>query len=221
MLYIILLLFTSLSFAEDFTLEDLNETSIFYGELVGPSSFTNEVSLVYFGHYNWGTCTTRFGQLNDLYNELILDGYTQVKLFGVGKTQHMIYLENWTDGNDATVAADGPPYPNWDDWDADQRDLYILDHANNIVHHLNITDLSNFNQTLIANTVIDLIANIPEDSILGDINGDLAVDILDVVILVNHILSPDGSELDGADINTDGDINVLDVVTLVNLILNP
>ena len=52
MIYIILLLFASLSFAEDFTLEDLNETSIFYGELVGPSSFTNEVSLVYFGHYN-------------------------------------------------------------------------------------------------------------------------------------------------------------------------
>ena len=52
MIYIILLLFASLSFSEDFNLEDLNETSIFYGELVGPSSFTNEVSLVYFGHYN-------------------------------------------------------------------------------------------------------------------------------------------------------------------------
>ena len=48
----------------------------------------------------------------------------------------MIYLENWTDGNDATVAAEEPPYSIWDDWDADQRDLYILDHANYIVHYL-------------------------------------------------------------------------------------
>ena len=54
MLYTILFLFSfsSLLLGEDFNLEDLNETSIFYGELVGPSSFTNEVSLVYFGHYN-------------------------------------------------------------------------------------------------------------------------------------------------------------------------
>ena len=221
MIYIILLLFTSLCFAEDFMLEDLNETSIFYGELVGPSSFANEVSLVYFGHYNWGTCTTRFGQLNDLYNELILDGYTQVKLFGVGKSAHMDWLDNWTAENDVSVTADDEPYTHWSDWSANQRDLFILDHENNVVYHQNITSGSNFNQTLISNTVIDLIANIPEDSLLGDINGDLAVDILDVVILVNHILSPDGSELNGADINTDGDINVLDVVTLVNLILNP
>ena len=32
--------------------EDLNESSVFYEELVGPSTFANEVSLVYFGHYN-------------------------------------------------------------------------------------------------------------------------------------------------------------------------
>ena len=133
----------------------------------------------------------------------------------------MIYLENWTDGNDATVAADEPPYSIWDDWDADQRDLYILDHENNIVHYINITDLSNFNQTLIANNVIDLIANIPEDSLLGDINADQSVDVLDVVVLVNYILNPNEDELDGADLNSDGSINVLDVVSLVNLILNP
>jgi hypothetical protein len=45
------------------------------------------------------------------------------------------------------------------------------------------------------------------------------VDILDVVMLVNYILSGDTSELDGADINSDGDINILDVVALVNIIL--
>ena len=58
-----------------------------------------------------------------------------------------------------------------------------------------------------------------EEIDLGDINGDDSVDILDIVILVNYILSGDTSELDGADINNDGEVNILDVVQLVNIIL--
>ena len=53
----------------------------------------------------------------------------------------------------------------------------------------------------------------------GDLNYDDSVDILDVIILVNHILSPSTVELEGADINNDGEVNVLDVVALVNIIL--
>lgn len=88
------------------------------------------------------------------------------------------------------------------------------------MYHQNITNVSNFNQTLISNTVIDLINNIPDNSMLGDMNGDMQIDVLDVVILVNYILSPNGSELEDGDINVDGSINVLDVVILVNIILN-
>ena len=50
--FIALLLFVSISFSEDFNLEDLNETSNFYGQEVGPSYFADNVSLIYFGHYN-------------------------------------------------------------------------------------------------------------------------------------------------------------------------
>jgi len=56
--------------------------------------------------------------------------------------------------------------------------------------------------------------------IIGDLNYDNSVDILDVIILVNHILSPAAVELDGADINNDGEVNILDVVALVNIILS-
>ena len=45
------------------------------------------------------------------------------------------------------------------------------------------------------------------------------VDVLDVVVLVNYILSPSDIELEGADINNDGEVNILDVVALVNIIL--
>jgi hypothetical protein len=57
-------------------------------------------------------------------------------------------------------------------------------------------------------------------SILGDLNNDTMVNILDVIILVNHILSPAAVELDGSDLNNDGIENILDIIILVNIILN-
>jgi hypothetical protein len=59
-----------------------------------------------------------------------------------------------------------------------------------------------------------------DSGIQGDLNYDDSVDVLDVIILVNHILSPAAVELDGADINNDGEVNILDVVALVNIILS-
>ena len=58
------------------------------------------------------------------------------------------------------------------------------------------------------------------DNIIGDLNNDETINVLDVIILVEHILSPAAIELDGADINNDGNVNVIDVVILVDLILN-
>ena len=60
----------------------------------------------------------------------------------------------------------------------------------------------------------------PNESLLGDINNDGNIDVLDVVILVDYILNGDTSELDGSDINNDGEVNVLDIVALVNIILS-
>ena len=57
-----------------------------------------------------------------------------------------------------------------------------------------------------------------EEEITGDINGDLEINVLDIVNLVNIILS---GQFEGtADLNNDEDNNVLDVVILVQLILN-
>jgi hypothetical protein len=53
--------------------------------------------------------------------------------------------------------------------------------------------------------------------VLGDLDGNGAINILDVVMLVNIVLS-DGYSSE-ADINADDIINVLDIVLLVNLIL--
>lgn len=53
--------------------------------------------------------------------------------------------------------------------------------------------------------------------LLGDLNEDGNINIQDVIIIINTILS--ASYLDLADINFDGYIDVIDVVQLVNIIL--
>lgn len=57
-----------------------------------------------------------------------------------------------------------------------------------------------------------------DQPLIGDLNGDGVVNILDVVSLVGFILN--GGFDSSADVNGDGEINVLDVVSLVNLILS-
>lgn len=59
--------------------------------------------------------------------------------------------------------------------------------------------------------------------VLGDLNGNSTVNIQDIVILVNIVLSlsdADNCQLQYGDVNTDGVINILDVIMAVNIILN-
>ena len=51
----------------------------------------------------------------------------------------------------------------------------------------------------------------------GDFNGDSIQNILDIIILIDIVLSGEPSE--GADINGDGQIDIIDLIQLVNIIL--
>ena len=232
-----------------------------------------------------------------------------MKLIGVGKSQHMSSLGNWTEGNDASVCADQSGfagYAAWNEWEASQRDLFILNHEGTLVFHENVTGgLPSDLESL----VIDLVSQIPGDCnpdlmcgeattccdgllypttccsencdepigecgeecidgevnndnpcnpmecwggewieiiidcpegmgipcesgvyippaegeccstciLLGDISGDGIINVLDVVAMVNLVLS--GSYDTVADLNSDEVLNVLDVVLLVGIIL--
>ena len=60
--------------------------------------------------------------------------------------------------------------------------------------------------------------------LMGDINFDGILNVLDAVLLVNAVLDPgllNDAEFQAADFNTDGLLNVLDVVSLINIILTP
>jgi len=76
-----------------------------------------------------------------------------------------------------------------------------------------------------ANTVIaraqkyslDYFDNINDD-LLGDLNNDGILNILDIVFLVNLVLAEEFNS--AGDINDDEALNILDIVLLANLILN-
>ena len=56
-------------------------------------------------------------------------------------------------------------------------------------------------------------------SLLGDVNNDFMLDILDIVLMVNYILNSEVIFTQVADMNGDGIIDILDIVNLVNIIL--
>ena len=53
---------------------------------------------------------------------------------------------------------------------------------------------------------------------LGDINGDLSINVIDVVETVNLII--DGGYNVAADIDSNGVVNVLDIIQLINIIID-
>ena len=53
--------------------------------------------------------------------------------------------------------------------------------------------------------------------IMGDINNDNEVNVIDVILIVNLTLENEFNE--SADLNSDNTIDILDVVQLVNIIL--
>ena len=156
----------SLSAQNDYSLVDLNSSSDEYGESVGTSYFENHVTLHYFGHFYWGTCTARFGQLNELYESLKSQNYN-IALIGVGKDSHLSNLDNWINDNNSPVCADESPFDVWSQWGASQRDLFITDLNGNIVFNQNITSGIPNN---LESIIVDLFSyDGPEPCILGDV----------------------------------------------------
>ena len=79
------------------------------------------------------------------------------------------------------------------------------------------TDLTQTQIDLIAQWIDEGALPEPYEPLSGDINDDGTVNILDIVLLSNMILTDEFQE--SADINSDGNLNVLDIVQLVNIIL--
>ena len=55
--------------------------------------------------------------------------------------------------------------------------------------------------------------------LIGDLNSDLTVNILDVILLVDLVLGNNLDDNASSDINGDNLIDILDIITLINIIL--
>ena len=70
--------------------------------------------------------------------------------------------------------------------------------------------------------VLNFSIELDDSPVLGDVNFDSEINVLDVVAIINFSLlidSPNELEFEASDINNDNFINILDVVQLINIIL--
>ena len=152
----ILLLSICYSQIYDYSLEDINTSSSTYGEAISPDYFQGQVTLHYFGHQYWGTCTARVGQLNALYQDLLNQDINNVKIIAIGKGQYSSENSNWTGDNTIPVVNDPSPNDTWTNWDASQWDLFFLDLNGNYVEDFNI---NTWDYDAIYNTILGLLAS--------------------------------------------------------------
>tara|TARA_Y100000994_G_scaffold300_1_gene345 strand:+ start:2175 stop:2672 length:498 start_codon:yes stop_codon:yes gene_type:complete len=100
---------------------------------------------------------------------------------------------------------DGSPYP---------RDFVI--NQDGIISYAN----NEIDTALMLSVIYNLLS---ENLLLGDVNQDGLINILDVVNIINFILSdnlPTDNQFILSDLNQDDIINVLDVVLIIYIILN-
>ena len=93
----------------------------------------------------------------------------------------------------------------------------------NINFHLSSLATNHNHSTSGDNTYTQVITLSYNDVVLGDINGDGIINILDVIVEVNIVLGavdPTPQQESAGDLNADGTIDILDIISLVNLILD-
>ena len=154
----------------------------------------NEVLFVGISNTDNQNIISNFVEENSLTYPILFDSGSPGGVQG-GDTYDLYYMPN-----------DGSPYP---------RDFII--NQDGIIAYAN----NEIDTEWMLSVINDLL--ISDSGIVGDINQDGLVNILDVVSILNYILGvyiPTDNQFNLSDVNQDGLLNVLDVVLLVNIILN-
>ena len=129
---------------------------------------------------------------------------------GMGRT----YVGHTVCGADV----DPPGSLQWSfDWQAPGSDV------GDIKFYLSSLATNHSHSTLGDNTYTQVITLSYNDVMMGDLDGDGIINILDIILEVNIILGvidPTPQQETAGDLNADGNIDILDVIALVNLILD-
>ena len=215
--YIIILSLSFIFGNLDYSLQDYNTTSPTYGLNVWHPEYTDYITLHYFSSQGWAGWTSVFVQLHNFQNELRdEDGYENIVIIAVGQTNISNFNSNFCANSDLPLVMDQyPNLPIREAYEGQHKEVVIIDAESNILGRIIVNNLSNTEKNYIRNIIAE---NYPEPQLLGDVNEDGLINVLDIISVVNLILTSQNNEL--ADMNSDGQVDVLDIVSIVNLILN-
>ncbi len=202
----------------DYSLEDFNSTSPTYRSNVWQPSYSNHITLHYFSTQGWAGWTNTFRQLSDFQYELKDNyGYENVVIIAVGKSNIDNFNSNFCADSDLPLVMDEAfdypiraqfaPY-------SDHKEMAIVGYDGELIGNLALNSgLNNFAK----NYILDVLEENYDQSILGDINGDSILNINDLIIIVDFILSEIYNE--SGDMNSDGGLNIQDISILLSIIL--
>jgi len=151
---------------------------------------------------------------NDQVVEIVVANNTgKISCYNIDGTLYPHFPINYTFGFTSSITIN--------DVDMD-GDLEILAGNSNSLVVIDVkestnSDNSNYWYTYRGNNRRTGYFTLESDQLLGDINGDGILNVLDLVMIANMVLADDFNTI--ADINEDGTLNVLDLVILVNIIL--
>ena len=211
-------LFITLLFSQNlqYSLEDKNTSSPTYGMDVWFPEYEDYITLHYFSSQGWAGWTAIFGQLSDFQQELRSEGYENIVIIGVGQSVANNFNSNFCANSDLPLVVDiYPDYIIREAFNGGHKEVVIIDSNLNEIGRINVgAGLNASSEDYIRNIIAE---NYPEESMLGDINLDEIINVQDIILLINMILSQEGTN--SGDLNFDNNIDILDVVLLVNMIL--
>ena len=212
--------FTVLMADYQYSLEDMNSTSPTYGLDVWNPEYQDYMTLHFFSSQGWAGWTSTFGQLSDFQDEIRNDyGYENVVIIAVGQSNTSGFNSSFCGNSNLPLVIDTytslPIREQFGETSFNEfhKDIIILGHDEEYLGQITVNSLS----VGVKNYILNIIAENYQQSILGDLNADGAINIQDIILLLNMIL--DNNNDSSGDVNADGSINILDVVQLVNIIL--
>jgi len=155
--------------------------------------------------------------LSDFQEELREDGYENVVIIAVGQSNLTGFNSNFCSNSDLPLVLDqSPNFPIRAQFAPNglHKQVVILDYDGTLLDSYTLNSGLNWSTK---NYITNVISENYQQSIFGDVNGDDVINVQDIILVVNMILSSDNNS--SGDVNSDGIVNVLDIVQLVNLIL--
>ena len=113
------------------------------------------------------------------------------------------------------VMDDFPSLPIHDQFNnSEAHDMVFLNQNGDYITTIEILSVNDYTKNLILDVIDENYVN----NLLGDLNNDQIINILDIVIIVNNILQSVYDE--NGDMNSDGILNILDIVIINSIIID-